>query len=621
MPTEQTQIIKRSIQYRVKYRVDGGKKKHGPGLVVPHPNNRGKDPMAPTRLRELGGTLALEGYDVIEANTNGVAVQQKPASSGGAGKGYQEAFSLSLKVDHDIAEFGPGGTNAILGSLSHSHLNCVARNVLAGLRGCECMEPTVVGKRKALKCTCKARPILDENGNYCMDLLQGHDRDWWLDIQTGLEWEELHWKMDEEEPDVALVIAVSLNKKNAVAMETGHCEIFTAMANLLNPDPMNGNIVEFEPVRDQLIDLYGSSVNNLDLVFVFRFAMAAGGKGSIWLQRLSNFTTIFVNQKKRKMQMAVYAQIAPYPVAVPGIKNACLKWSWHQPPRLGWCVIPPDISHRFNDESKYEWCDIMTALEEVFGAIYDVASAVIEKSAVAECDKVKKTTCWVSTVEVDVMTLLFTFGKLSDEKAHEKQKVVVADKIAGKVAMQMLELVKVGAPAVTRQNIPSLQGGEENKLLQGIMELVRNDAWPSVEPAVAGARVVLAPTVTVFDAAGKATTELATVQQKKIERVDVLPWAKWVELETPCDNGKLAKLLLETAIRQIHRPFMADLPPIAMMRIGRRIEMRTKEPIPKGQCVIPIFSGGQTPWLWMATKVECDLAMASTARFIGRGGR
>ena len=91
MPIEQqTQIIKRSIQYRVKYRVPGGKKKHGPGLVVPHPNNRGKDPMAPTRLRELGGTLALEGYDLIEANTNGVAVQQKPASSGRSGKGYQE---------------------------------------------------------------------------------------------------------------------------------------------------------------------------------------------------------------------------------------------------------------------------------------------------------------------------------------------------------------------------------------------------------------------------------------------------------------------------------------------------------------------------------------------------
>ena len=88
------------------------------------------------------------------------------------------------------------------------------------------MEPTVVGKRKALKCTCKARPILDQDGNYSMDLLEGHDRDWWLDIQTGLEWEELSWKMDEEEPDVALVLSVSLNKKNEMAMESGHLENF-----------------------------------------------------------------------------------------------------------------------------------------------------------------------------------------------------------------------------------------------------------------------------------------------------------------------------------------------------------------------------------------------------------
>ena len=90
------------------------------------------------------------------------------------------------------------------------------------------------------------------------------------------------------------------------------------------------------------------------------------------------------------------------------------------------------------------------------------------------------------------------------------------------------------------------------------------------------------------------------MQQKKTDAVDVLPWAKWVELETPCPDEKLAKLLLESTIRQIHRPFFADLPAIAMMRIGKPFEMRTKELIPKGHCVIPIFSGGQAPWLWMA---------------------
>ena len=104
MPTEQTQLIKRSIQYRAKYRVPGGKKAAIPDMVVPHFKNRGGDPMAPTRLRELGGILVVEGYDLIEANTNGVAVQQKPAALGGTGKEFQEAWSLSLKADHDIAE-------------------------------------------------------------------------------------------------------------------------------------------------------------------------------------------------------------------------------------------------------------------------------------------------------------------------------------------------------------------------------------------------------------------------------------------------------------------------------------------------------------------------------------
>ena len=153
------------------------------------------------------------------------------------------------------------------------------------------------------------------------------------------------------------------------------------------------------------------------------------------------------------------------------------------------------------------------------------------------------------------------------------------------------------------------------------MEHVRNDAWPIAEPAVAGAKVVLAPTVTVIDATGKAQSELQTVSMKEVDQVDALPWAKWVELETPCPDGKLAKLLVETVIHQLHRSFFADLPPIAMMRVGKRIEMRTKERIPKGQCVIPIFSGGHHPWLWRANKVECDLAMASIARLIGGGGR
>ena len=77
--------------------------------------------------------------------------------------------------------------------------------------------------------------------------------------------------------------------------------------------------------------------------------------------------------------------------------------------------MPPDISYRFDDESEYEWCEMMTWIEEVFGSIYAVAYAVITNSAVAEGDKLKHITDWVSNLEVGVMTLIFQSPKLPAE--------------------------------------------------------------------------------------------------------------------------------------------------------------------------------------------------------------
>ena len=113
------------------------------------------------------------------------------------------------------------------------------------------------------------------------------------------------------------------------------------------------------------------------------------------------------------------------------------------------------------------------------------------------------------------MTLIFHSPKLSAKTAREKQKAEVCHQIAVMVATQVLELVKVGYPAVTRQNIQSLQGGDDNKLLQTIMQLVRDVTWPIIEPAVAGKKTVLAPTVTAMDAQGRATTERETVLEKR----------------------------------------------------------------------------------------------------------
>ena len=110
------------------------------------------------------GTLAVEGYNPVEANAHGVVVQDKPAVAGATGS-FQSAFVAKSKNDPNIAEKKRKGMVAIAASLSHSHVSFTLRNVLGDKRGCECStELAVAGKR----CTCPNSLIVDENGNYSL---------------------------------------------------------------------------------------------------------------------------------------------------------------------------------------------------------------------------------------------------------------------------------------------------------------------------------------------------------------------------------------------------------------------------------------------------------------------
>ena len=141
------------------------------------------------------------------------------------------------------------GIVAIAGSLAHSHLTCAMRNILGNKKGCEC-PPDKPDKQK---CECGSFPILDEDGNYSLVKVASHDDSWARDCHSGIGWEVLSWKMDDEEPDAALIISIALNKIHEVAMKTGHLEIMSTLASLCQPKPDHS--VPFEPVRDAVIDL------------------------------------------------------------------------------------------------------------------------------------------------------------------------------------------------------------------------------------------------------------------------------------------------------------------------------------------------------------------------------
>ena len=73
---EITEIIKRGVFFRAKYHEEFDVILK-PEEAVPHPENRGGEEVNPNRTREISAAIC-HGYDAIEANSNGVAVQQPP---------------------------------------------------------------------------------------------------------------------------------------------------------------------------------------------------------------------------------------------------------------------------------------------------------------------------------------------------------------------------------------------------------------------------------------------------------------------------------------------------------------------------------------------------------------
>ena len=146
------QVIKQSIAYRAKYRKGQGPtpciKMFSPALAVPHPRNRGGDPVVSMRTRELGNFIAREGNDPMEAASSAVAVEMHAGKTNADGD-FQIHFEEQVaEKDHAMAA-RVNGICAVIGTLSHSHWNCLARNITAGKKAARATRAVVTAKGAA----------------------------------------------------------------------------------------------------------------------------------------------------------------------------------------------------------------------------------------------------------------------------------------------------------------------------------------------------------------------------------------------------------------------------------------------------------------------------------------
>ena len=147
------QLIKQSIALRAKYRKGQGPtpciKMFSPALAVPHPRNRGGDPVVSMRTRELGNFIAREGNDPMEAASSAVAVEGHAGKTAADWGDFQIHFEGQVaKKDHAMAA-RVNGISAVIGTLSHGHWNCLARNITAGKKAARATRAVVTAKGAA----------------------------------------------------------------------------------------------------------------------------------------------------------------------------------------------------------------------------------------------------------------------------------------------------------------------------------------------------------------------------------------------------------------------------------------------------------------------------------------
>ena len=584
---ETTQLIKRSIALRAKYRLEQGSaptmRLYAPSLAVPHPKNRGGDPVKSLRTIQLSGSIVQDGCDVVEANSNAVAVEDNPSKPR-----FQSHFEEQIKSDPDMTKKS-SNIMASIGTLSHGHLNCMMRNVLGGQKGCECVSTVVEGiDIEKKECRCASKPILNEDGCYSMELLRKYDGDWGSLCERGIVWEMLSHRMDEEEPEAALLISIALNKKNEASMKTSHTEIMNTLVGLCKPSPgdLEGK-VPFDPLRERMVELYGAVVDHPDFFHAFRVVMDAGGHNSPHMANLHDFTNVYVNPKLRKMRYEAYAVISEYPLEFPRLKNACLKWAWKQTPKRGWCELPISISHRLTEKGGLSMLSLMREIEAAFLYLSKVVSTVVDAS------DVKQKTRWSSEAEIGIVAKVFaTPKKDEDGKSVVEQEAKLREQCKDLIATKLVHLMRVDGSQYRQLPLPV---PTDNAMLVKVQDSYLNDnfvqkVWHPDE-STGGGSVALVPKVITMDEHGLPTSAHDTMLQgKKDIDVEVIDWQSWLKTQRQRQRSAQVKAFAVSSILVLNEE-MHDHP-VAILRKAGKVYAKSAIGIEIGDFSVPLNVNG-----------------------------
>ena len=120
-----TQIIKKALAYRAKYRTKRQEPKQNLMCwqLVPHPSNRGGEVIRSRRTKVLAGDIIEAGYDPVEGSLDSVSVEAKVDSSGVPSNMFSDHFEANTGMDPEHYVCNTHIT--LFAALSQQHQTCI----------------------------------------------------------------------------------------------------------------------------------------------------------------------------------------------------------------------------------------------------------------------------------------------------------------------------------------------------------------------------------------------------------------------------------------------------------------------------------------------------------------
>ena len=195
------------------------------------------------------------------------------------------------------------------------------------------------------------------------------------------------------------------NRPQELSMRTSELTAIATLkgAIIAQTGPNPSQKVAWQTVRDRVRGAIGTAADDPDLQDVFEFLMSAGVTTNTYVDELIQWTSVFVDSKKRQLRFGAFGVVNKIEAAAVWSKMAVVKRAYRKPPANGFCPSPEPAWGEF------KWNQIRK-LEDILRFFHGSCKSLIEAGNWEEYDLVK---LW-GNVDCDAAETLLTTCRSSN---------------------------------------------------------------------------------------------------------------------------------------------------------------------------------------------------------------